>query len=293
MKHIVCFSGGKDSTALILWAKDNLPEFTAVFCDTGWEHPLTIAYIAKINAELLNGELVTLRSVEHGPPKHPVAPLRKDHTARDAYRWRYVSERVAMRTKNAGMRNLVQIKKRVPSVKARFCTSELKVLPMIEWLKTQNDEMTIYQGIRADESENRSKMSQTQWSDDYDAMIERPLISWNAAQCFALMAEKGVKPNPLYLLGAGRVGCFPCVMVNQRELKALMKSLPEIKGAIAERSFFPPNYIPSRFHTGHDPKSGKSFPKCKDVFRYIEKVDEDQLPMFAPRSCMSVYNLCE
>ena len=30
MKHIVCFSGGKDSTALILWAKENLPEFTTV-----------------------------------------------------------------------------------------------------------------------------------------------------------------------------------------------------------------------------------------------------------------------
>lgn len=39
MKHIVQFSGGKDSTALVLWAKEQgWPEgFTAVFCDTGWE----------------------------------------------------------------------------------------------------------------------------------------------------------------------------------------------------------------------------------------------------------------
>lgn len=33
MKHIVCFSGGKDSTALVLRAKENLPEFTTV-CGT-------------------------------------------------------------------------------------------------------------------------------------------------------------------------------------------------------------------------------------------------------------------
>jgi 3'-phosphoadenosine 5'-phosphosulfate sulfotransferase (PAPS reductase)/FAD synthetase len=265
LKHIVCFSGGKDSTALVLWAKDNLLEFTTVFCDTGWEHPLTLSYIAKINTDLLGGSLVTLTST-----KYP-----------------------------GGMKDLVQIKKRVPSAKARFCTSELKVLPMIDYLKTLDDEVTVYQGIRADESEARSHMPQSEWSDDYDALVERPLLAWTADRCFALMAERGVKPNPLYLLGAGRVGCFPCVMVNQRELKALMKSLPEIKEAIAEleaiaeRSFFPPNYIPVRFHSGHDPKSGKSFPKCNDVFRYIESVDEDQLPLFPPTSCMSVYNLCE
>ncbi len=265
MKHVVCFSGGKDSTALILWAKENLSEFTAVFCDTGWEHPLTLAYIAKINADLLDGKLITLTSSKY--PK--------------------------------GMRELVAIKKRIPSAKARFCTSELKVLPMIEWLKTQDDECTIYQGIRADESANRALMPEREWSDDYDSLVVRPLIAWKAEQCFALMAEKGVKPNPLYLMGAGRVGCFPCIMVNQRELKALMKTMPDIKTAIAEleaiaeRSFFPPNYIPARFHTGWDPKSGMSFPKCKDVFRYIEKTDEDQLPLFAPTSCMSVYNLCE
>lgn len=265
MKHIVCFSGGKDSTALILWAKDNLPEFTTVFCDTGWEHPMTMAYIAKINTDILDNSLITLTSA-----KYP-----------------------------NGMRDLVAIKKRVPSAKARFCTSELKVLPMIEYLKTIDDEITVYQGIRADESVKRGQMPIREWDDDYDAWIERPLLYWNAAQCFALMADKGIKPNPMYLLGAGRVGCFPCVMVNHRELKSLMKTIPEIKEAIAEleaiaeRSFFPPNYIPSRFHSATDPKSGKTFPKCNDVFRYIDSVDEDQLPMFEARSCMSVYNLCE
>ncbi len=246
MKHIVCFSGGKDSTALVLWAKENLPEFTTVFCDTGWEHPITYAYVEEINQKLLGGKLVTLKSEKY----------------------------------ENGMRDLVQIKKRVPSAKARFCTDALKVRPMIEWLKTIDDEVTVYQGIRADESESRSRMPQTQWSDDYDAVIERPK-----------MAENGIKPNPLYLLGAGRVGCFPCVMVNHRELKSLMRELPEVKDRILEleeitgRSFFPPNYIPQRFHTGNDPKSGKSFVWARDVFKYIEDVDEDQMPLLPSRSC--------
>lgn len=265
VKHIVCFSGGKDSTALVLWARENLPEFTTVFCDTGWEHPITYAYVEEINRTLLGGSLVVLRSEKY--PK--------------------------------GMRQLVELKGRVPSAKARFCTDNLKVQPMIVWLKTIDDEVTVYQGIRADESESRSKMLQSCWDDNYDAQVERPLLAWSAADCFALMAKYGVKPNPLYLLGAGRVGCFPCVLINHRELKALSANLPEVRERIAELetisggTFFPPNYIPKRFHTGHDPKSGKTFCWAIDVFRYLDAVTEDQLPLLPARSCMSVYNLCE
>jgi 3'-phosphoadenosine 5'-phosphosulfate sulfotransferase (PAPS reductase)/FAD synthetase len=267
VKHIVCFSGGKDSTALVLWARVNLSEFITVFCDTGWEHRITYAYVEEINRALLDGKLITLVS-----EKYP-----------------------------NGFVQLCELKGRAPSAKARFCTEALKVLPMIGWLKTLDDEATVYQGIRADESQSRARMLPRQWSDDYDAWIERPLLAWTAAQCFALMAEHGVKPNPLYLMGAGRVGCFPCVMVNMRELKAYLSGDlgPELKRRLIDleksvgRSFFEPTYIPARFCTGFDEKSQKPFPWAEDVFRYIESVDEDQMPMFPARSCMSVYNLCE
>lgn len=131
--------------------------------------------------------------------------------------------------------------------------------------------------------------------------LSDPLLRWSAEDCFALMKLHSVEPNPLYLLGAGRVGCFPCVMVNMRELKALLGGEvgAELKRRVIElealvgRSFFEPTYIPERFCTGWDLKSEKPFCWSHDVFRYIESVDEDQLPMFEARSCMSVYNLCE
>lgn len=45
MKVIVSFSGGKDSLASLLWVRNNLTkDFITVFCDTGWEHPLTYKY---------------------------------------------------------------------------------------------------------------------------------------------------------------------------------------------------------------------------------------------------------
>lgn len=299
MKHVICFSGGKDSTALILWAKENLSEFTTVFCDTGWEHPFTLAYIEEINQTHLAGGLITLRTKKYVVT--PVQALRRNASDRDRWRFAFVTQRFEQQHHQDGMLRLVQIKGRAPSAKARFCTEALKVRPMIDWLKTLDDEATVYQGIRADESESRSRMVEREWSDDYDAWVERPLLTWTAAQCFALMAEYGVKPNPLYLLGAGRVGCFPCVMVNQRELKAYLSSEvgPELKRRVLElealvgSSFFEPTYIPERFCKGFDYKSGKPFAWAADVFSYIESVDADQIPMFPARSCMSVYNLCE
>lgn len=305
MKHIVCFSGGKDSTALVLWAKENLPEFITVFCDTGWEHPITYAYVEEINQTLLSGALITLKSKRY----------------------------------SGGFVQLCEVKGRAPSAKARFCTDNLKVKPMIDWMKTIDDEITVYQGIRADESLSRSLMVASCWDDGYDAWINRPLLHWTAEQCFKFMSSKGVKPNPLYLMGAGRVGCFPCVMVNMRELKAYLGGPvgPELKARLLDfesrvgGTFFEPTYIPERFCSGllpsktkcqcghmlHDgevcstltddtdeeqmdecgcklsiPKMVK-FPTCTDVFRYIESVDENQLPLLPARSCMSVYNLCE
>ncbi|MFR6557200.1 MAG: phosphoadenosine phosphosulfate reductase family protein [Alistipes putredinis] len=65
MKVIVTFSGGKDSLAALLWVREHITKnFTTVFCDTGWEHPLTYEYINRI-ADKLHLDLVTLKSKKY------------------------------------------------------------------------------------------------------------------------------------------------------------------------------------------------------------------------------------
>lgn len=125
MKIIVTFSGGKDSLAALLWVRNNMSKnFTTVFCDTGWESPITYNYIREIN-EKLNLDIITLSSKKYN-----------------------------------SLVDLSQKKSRFPSSQRRFCTSELKSIPMIDYLLDEvKDDFVVVQGIRGLESESRAQMS--------------------------------------------------------------------------------------------------------------------------------------
>lgn len=125
MKTIVTFSGGKDSLAALLWVKNNFTkQFITVFCDTGWEHPITYNYIDEI-ARRLSLNLVKISSKRFD-----------------------------------GFIDLVKKKSRFPSSRRRFCTSELKSIPMVDYLlDVVNDDFIVIQGIRGAESQNRAKMA--------------------------------------------------------------------------------------------------------------------------------------
>ena len=265
---------------MVLWAKEHLPDFTPVFCDTGWESTYTMEYIDHINKTILDGKLVTVKSKKYD-----------------------------------GLVELAAKRKIVPSVRMRFCTEELKIKPFVDWMNEQAfDEATVYQGIRSGESKARSEMPRRVWEPLYEAWIERPLFDWTWEDVFAIHKKYGVDPNPMYTMGAKRVGCFPCIMVSKGELRRLSKHCPEIwdqirdvENAVAEgRSFFRCDYIPERFHTGNyekladkDNPDGRpvtgTFPTWADVKKYVCEADEQQASFFEDESarCLSVYNLCE
>lgn len=50
--NIISISGGKDSTALWLYAIERGVEVTTVFADTGHEHPKTYQYIEYLQKNL-------------------------------------------------------------------------------------------------------------------------------------------------------------------------------------------------------------------------------------------------
>lgn len=293
MKHLVAFSGGKDSLATLLWVieKYGTKHLEVVFCDTGWEADITYQHIKDIE-EKLGIKFTILKSKKY-----------------DSFY------------------DMSMKKKRVASTMARFCTSELKVKPMIDYILDKKESIIVYQGIRADESKSRSKMSQqctyfkfyTQrkdngkyesyrrkeilaWLQEYNADVMRPIFEWTANMVFDYIKTKGLKANPLYYEGFLRVGCFPCIMCRQSEVQLLVKRHPERIEAIQKlendlgRTFFPPGYIPARFCSRSDDK-GNVFPSVDDVVKYVMN-KKNQASMFADEdgefpACESIYNICE
>lgn len=284
MKIIVSYSGGKDSQACLINAakKYGAARITAVFCDTGWEHPVTYEHVQDICSQM-GVELVILRSA-----------------------YTFVS--------------LAKYKKRFPSTKARFCTTELKVKPMIDYILSLTESCIIIQGIRAGESIARAKMlpecsyfadyfqpkenktaysyrrrEVVEWCAKHDASVLRPVFLWSAQEVIDCILAAGLKPNPLYYRGLSRVGCFPCMMCRMSEIREILKDEPMKERLLnAERmvghSFFAPDYIPKyACQNGH-------YPMVEDVFRYVSDKNAT-LDMFAPDegyACMSLFHgLCE
>jgi len=189
---IASISGGKDSAAMGLWLKENEIEHRRVFLDTGWEHMATYEY--------LRGPLTDAL----GPIEEISGPLK--------------------------MADLIRKKGMFPSRRRRFCTQELKVFPIQRYIKALTeeleDEVVNTVGIRAEESMARSKMPEWEHSDSFDCEVWRPLIRWTEGDVVAIHAKHGLKPNPLYLRGAERVGCWPCIYARKKEIRMIADTDP-------------------------------------------------------------------
>jgi hypothetical protein len=97
-------------------------------------------------------------------------------------------------------------------------------------------------GIRAAESAARAKLPERELSTTLDCMVWRPLIRWSEQDVIDIHKRHDVRPNPLYLQGARRVGCWPCIQAGKAELRMLadderriqiMERLEEMVGELA------------------------------------------------------------
>jgi 3'-phosphoadenosine 5'-phosphosulfate sulfotransferase (PAPS reductase)/FAD synthetase len=229
--NIVSVSGGKDSTATLLVAiARETPNLQAVFADTGNEHQQTYEYLDYI--EQATGVGITR--------------VRADFTRQIAgkrtfiaTKWREqgIDEAVVLAaldvlqpTGNPFL-DLCIWKGRFPSRKAQFCTMELKRDPMLEQvvmpLLGQGDMILSWQGVRRDESLNRRYLPEC---DEVGGGLfnYRPILKWDIPAVFEAHRYMGIKPNPLYSQGMGRVGCMPCINCRKDELREIALRFPEV-----------------------------------------------------------------
>lgn len=122
-------------------------------------------------------------------------------------------------------------KGRFPSTRRRFCSQYLKHEPIrdqvYEPLLADGHTIVSWQGVRADESASRAKLDIVEQPTD-DVIVYRPIIAWTVDDVFAAHRRHGIRWNPLYEQGMGRVGCMPCIHAGKREIAEIAKRFPEV-----------------------------------------------------------------
>jgi len=199
MKYIVSFSGGKDSTAMLLMLLEKgWPVDRIISVDTTKQFPEMNDHIKKVQlmVEPIKIEIVKIdfdywfgeKKIEQGNNKE-----------RKGYGW--------------------------PVMPNRWCTG--KKIQAMRRLISKND--VEYIGIASDET----KRTQRDYINKQN--VRFPLVDWEITEKQALeyCYSKGLYWNGLYEKFS-RVGCWCCPMARMAELKILYNNFPELWGELRE-----------------------------------------------------------
>jgi len=240
--HVISMSGGKDSTATALRARETVPHdaIRYVFADTGNEHSLVYEYLTYLEGAL--GITITRLKRDLSPEINRLRGILQtiaDGGEVARFKWTPEQARHALPViKPTGnpFLDLCILKARFPSRRAQFCTQFLKTEPLVEYelsLIESGADVWSWQGIRAEESPRRAEAL------PFEAVggglfINRPILDWTADRVFDAHRAAGIEPNPLYRLGMSRVGCMPCINASKDEVLEIATRFPEVIERIAE-----------------------------------------------------------
>lgn len=308
-QNILSFSGGKDSTAIYLLAvKWGIP-FRAVFADTGHEHEWTLDYVRTLHEKTGGPQIEVIRADFSDRFEKKRQTMREKWPEDDVPQERIDRALELFQPTGIPFLDLCMLKGRFPSTKARFCTEELKSLPMmmqVMFPALRNGPVVSWQGVRAQESASRATYPTIEHCES-GAAIWRPIFRWTHEQVFALHREMGVEPNPLYKIGMGRVGCLPCIMAQKSEILTIAQRFPEHIERVAEWERLVSG-VSKRGQSTLFAADTAPTPDGYDVEKYgyldIGKIVEwsktsrggrqyDIMAMVEPPLCASKYGLCE
>lgn len=197
--HILSLSGGKDSTALAFFMKENMPEIfeklELVFYDTGCDLPETYDYLNKIEV--------------------------------------FLKKQITRVKPEKSFEHLLTINRVLPSHFRRWCTVELKVRPSQRFIEEKLKKegkgiINLYVGIRKDEEHRKGILLIS----DLEKELVRPqyplinnCICKNDVE--RILIENGIN-YPSYYNYRSRNGCYFCFYQNAMDWLNLYENHPDL-----------------------------------------------------------------
>lgn len=309
--RVVSVSGGKDSTACLLLALERHPreDVRAVFADTGNEHELTLEYVHDYLPAATGIEIHTVRAEFSSQIARKAEFVKAKWAEHGVAQEKIDRALAALQPTGNPYLDLCVWKGRFPSRKAQFCTEELKTLPLGEWQMNLIDDgflIESWQGVRADESQNRANLSERE-DRGGGFTIYRPVLTWTAQQTVDYVRSRGLKLNPLYSMGMNRVGCMPCINARKGELLEISRRFPGHIDRIAqweEAVLHASKRNGATFFAGANDGGNLSVPEAvaKSNIRQIVEWSKTSrggkqydmlITIDEPAACASSYGLCE
>lgn len=188
-RNILLISGGKDSTALAIYMRDQHPEITMeyVFADTHKELPETYEFLTRLEAYL----------------DQPIVRLSNDLGDRGFDHW------------------LTLYGNYLPAPNMRWCTRKLKIEPFEHYVG--DEEARLYIAIRADEHREgyiSTKPNITPVFPFKEAGITKDDV-------MHILDESGVG-LPAYYSWRSRSGCYFCFFQRKNEWVGLLEQHPDL-----------------------------------------------------------------
>jgi 3'-phosphoadenosine 5'-phosphosulfate sulfotransferase (PAPS reductase)/FAD synthetase len=197
-KPFVLFSGGQDSLCLLHYldslAKKINKQITALHADTTAGFPEVEQYVQDVCHQL----------------KIPLAIVYPQQNYFDlAKKWG------------------------IPSAKSRWCCETLKVAPIRRYLSQINDEIVIFDGIRAEESYIRATYLPIWYHPAFRCISVSPLFHWSNARVEEYIESKALPVSPAAALNTS-AECWCGAYKARKDFEALLKIHPEIFDKLVE-----------------------------------------------------------
>ena len=241
--HVVSVSGGKDSTATYLLAMELLGDRVwGAFADTGHELPCTYEYVRNLPLATNGPGIQWVQADFSKRFANRRGKMRRDWVEEGIPT--HIIKRAMTHMKPSGnpYLDLCLLRNGFPAPKRKFCTDELKLQPFqdqIYWpLALQGETVVCWVGVRKAESAARSNLPATgplvdgryagkRVAKKIRGCVFRPLLDWSVLDVWDMHAAHSLEPNPLYRLGASRVGCAMCIHARLDEIRLFAREFPE------------------------------------------------------------------